>query len=322
MVPWWPCAPRLTSAWVEPLASLSVIHLVRNGNGWDPFDRFMRSYEQHPAGIPHQLLILAKGFDGSRIPEEYRQRVSAHAAEFLPLADTGFDIGSYWAAAQIVTSANVCFLNSFSVVLDDGWLAKMVEAMAPLVGIVGATGSWESHLSTWAEAPRRGLLLPPWRVAPPPFPPRRLTLRDRAWLLREWLRQGRRYPPFPNPHVRTNAFLMRTELARRIEVPPINSKQEALAFESGWHSLTRQIVNRGLAAIVVGRDGVAYPPDEWPRSRTFRAGEQENLLIADKRTEEWLSVDPETKDMLARHAWGSEQHRGRLPRAFRKRAAG
>lgn len=277
----------------------------------------MRSYEEHPAGLPHQLVVIVKGIVGPDVLAEYEERISAHRGEILSLDDSGFDIGSYWSASTMLSSPLLCFLNSFSVILDDGWLEKMVKYEGPSVGVIGASGSWESHFSGWSAAARRGLLLPPWRIAPPPLS-RRLTLRDRGWLVREWLRQGSGYPPFPNPHIRTNAFIIRKDLMARIQVNDIRSKQHALAFESGRRSLTRQIVGMNQAVLVVGRDGVAYRPSEWPQSATFRSGHQENLLVADKRTIEWLTADERTREDQARNAWGTARtHRARLPRIYR-----
>lgn len=297
---------------------LSVVHLVRYANGWEPFEEFMCSYEQHTSGVAHQLVVAVKGFPGSEVPASVRQRVESHGGEFLPLEDVGFDLGSYWAVGEALSSPLMCFLNSFSVILDDGWLEKMLQHEGPTVGIIGASGSWESHFSTWSTAARPSFLLPPWRLAPPPLA-RRLTMRDRGWLLREWLQQRRSgFPPFPNPHVRTNAFLIRKELMTRIRVPEIRSKQDALAFESGRLSLTRQIVESGLSALIAGRNGVAYQAAEWPKSATFRSGDQENLLVADKRTNEWLIADPETKKVLTGHSWGAGDAQAiRLPRIFR-----
>lgn len=286
------------------MPELCVVHLARHANRWEPFDRFMRSYEQHPAGIDHDLVVAAKGFPGGEVPAEYLDRLAPHGGRVLPLEDTGFDIGSYWAAARALPFASYCFLNSFSVILDDGWLAKLARHHVPSVGLVGASGSWEAHLSDWTQNLRAGLLLPPWRTAPDPLPPRRLTARDRAWLIRDWLRHWAEFPPFPNPHIRTNAFLIRRDLMLDIEVGDLSTKADVLRFESGRQSLTRQIRRRDLEALVVGRDGVAYLPDAWPESHTFRSGDQVNLMISDNRTEEWLATASPLKEQQAARAWG------------------
>jgi hypothetical protein len=65
-----------------------------------------------------------------------------------------------------------------------------------------------------------------------------------------------------------------------------------------------------LEARVVGRDGVAYPPECWQESRTFRTGEQENLLIADNRTRHYQDGGRLTRWGLAWLAWGGPGNRG------------
>jgi hypothetical protein len=288
------------------MAEICVVHLARRANGWETFERFMRSYEEHPPGIEHDFVVVLKGYDGPDPPPEYLDRVAPHGGTLLALDDTGFDIGSYWAAGRALHHTSFCFLNSFSGIRDDSWLAKLAHHHAPGVGIVGASGSWESHRSGWNEHLRQGLLVPPWRTAPDPFPPRQLTTRDRGWLVKEWLRQRAGYLPFPNPHIRTNAFLIRRELMLDISVGNLSVKADVLQFESGQRSLTQQVLRRGLQVLVVGRDGLAYPPDEWPASHTFRSGDQANLLVSDNRTEEWLGNPSPLKKKQAASAWGEK----------------
>ena len=151
---------------------------------------------------------------------------------------------------------------------------------------------------------KAGLLLPPWQTAPHPFPPRRLSARDRAWLVKDWRRQRAAFPPFPNPHIRTNALLIRQDLMLDIDVGVLTVKADVHRFESGRRSLTRQVLRRGLEVFVVGRDGDAYPPEQWPGSHTFRSGDQANLMVSDNRTEEWATMDSPRKEELMVRAWG------------------
>lgn len=289
-------------------ARLCVAHLVRYANGWDPFDRFMRSYEENPAGVDHDLVALCKGFPDQEIPAAFQERLAPYGGRVLMLDDTGFDIGSYWAAAQTLDYDVFCFLNSFSLILDPGWLAKMVSHLGPSVGIVGATGSWASHRSGFLRL-LPALLLPPWRTAPPPLPPRRMTARDRGWLIKEFLVNVFSFQRFPNPHVRTNAFVMRRDLMLQIQVGALLTKWDALVFESGRHSLTRQVAALGLQQLLVGRDGQAYPPQRWEQSHTFRSGDQVNLLVGDNRTQGWAALRSPAREQQAADAWAPSRRR-------------
>jgi hypothetical protein len=84
------------------------------------------------------------------------------------------------------------------------------------------------------------------------------------------------------------------------------SRMDTLLFESGKKSMTNQILGMNLEVLVVGKDGKAYEKEEWGESNTFRQGEQQNLLVADNRTNDYYYGDPETRARLAKYAWGDK----------------
>ena len=96
--------------------------------------------------------------------------------------------------------------------------------------------------------------------------------------------------PFPNYHVRTNAFVMLRELFLRW-APIDPTREECLAFEAGPNSLTRRVQESGLKALTIPR-------------KEFRRGEQSRLLVADNRTDDYQNADPERRRFLQRLAWG------------------
>jgi hypothetical protein len=117
---------------------------------------------------------------------------------------------------------------------------------------------------------------------------------------------------FPNVHVRTNAFMMPAPLAREIlgELRIVDKRDAHLA-EHGLYSLTRKIIRRGLAAVIVGANGRAYAPEWWSGSRTFRQGDQANLLVADNQTRRWDEMTwPERKASFDA-TWGNSRTPGR-----------
>jgi hypothetical protein len=99
---------------------------------------------------------------------------------------------------------------------------------------------------------------------------------------------------------------MSRDLVRAARWPEVPTKRGAWELESGRDGLTRFVWSRGLAALVVGRDGTAYAPHEWPRSATFRGGEQANLLVADNRTRQWEEAGAAERARLSRLAWGDD----------------
>ncbi|MDR3509488.1 MAG: hypothetical protein P4L64_16485 [Caulobacteraceae bacterium] len=117
---------------------------------------------------------------------------------------------------------------------------------------------------------------------------------------------------FPNPHLRTNAFMIARDLLLDIDPGPLTTKAGNAQFEAGPRGLTAQLRERGLAPLVVDRWGAVWPQAQWRESRTFRAGDQEGLLIADNRTHDYQAGPHKRRRKLARLAWGDDRDVPRL----------
>lgn len=246
---------------------LCVVYLAWTPYGIDCAESFLSSYRAHEAGAPHRLLLLLAGPEEDRDP--WKRLFSSVPHEVLELAE-GVDLGHYRSAVDRVVAERYCFLNTVTAVLTDDWLGRLERALlSPEVGMVGATGSYET----------------PNAVRPGPL--RRL-------------RPG--FEPFPNPHLRTNGFAMERDLLLDLDWPSSLTRAEAVLLEGGSGSLTRQVRERGLQTPVVGRDGT-YPPERWRESATFRSGGQSNLLLADNRTRHYQEAGPLARRGLAWLAW-------------------
>lgn len=282
------------------MTEIGVVHLVRRQNGLAPFRAFLHSYRAHPAGSAHDLVIVFKGFTppDDELPD-YQALLGDLPHRALFMLDDGFDIGAYLSAARQLEQHYLCFLNSFSVLLADDWLAKLYRhVQRPGVGVVGATGSFESAFSGYVRAGRAEIRTTAgWRM----------RVADEFYRVRHLLRLWRDFSPFPNYHLRTNAFMLPRRLMLQLRVGALARKREVEQFESGRHGLTRQLSAMRLDALVVGRDGRAYAKEEWPASGTFRSDEQRNLLVADNRTRQYIESAPAFKQLLAEVAWGAEQ---------------
>ena len=110
--------------------------------------------------------------------------------------------------------------------------------------------------------------------------------------------------PFPNPHVRTNAFMVRRKDFIELSRGAMKRKFQAYLFESGRRSLSNKIIKKGLEIAVVGKNGKRYSPQQWKESNTFWIGEQENLLISDNQTELYDKAELYYKKYLSFIAWG------------------
>ncbi len=134
------------------MAEIGVVHLVRRKNGPEPFERFLVSYRKYPAGMPHDLILIFKGFSSGRGTQVYDRLLADVPHRRMYLADYGFDLRPYFKAVAMLEHRYLCFLNSFSRILDDDWLAKLHRwASADGVGMVGTTASYQSFSSDSVE---------------------------------------------------------------------------------------------------------------------------------------------------------------------------
>ena len=156
------------------------------------------------------------------------------------------DLPAYALAAHQLEHERVCFLNSYSTILADGWLGQLSHALDDAkVGVAGATGSWESQ----AE----------WVRGKPMYWPYQLAILPRV-------RQD--YPRFPNPHLRTTAFMLDRPLLLEAGFERAADKRDTYLLESGHHSFTRQLLARACApswsaatsAPTTSRSGPPAPP--------------------------------------------------------------
>ncbi len=314
---------------------LGVIYLAWGPLGPQPLASFLHAYRTRTAGAPHELVVVFNGVAREGDPGVGAETRAALLGELdgvehrlLELQRPVLDLAAYFQVAGLLEHEQLCFLNSYSEPLLDSWLALLLNAAsAPRVGMVGATASWASQSShvrylIGLGGPYSGVYGDRERIkrvfAPPSTPAavsgeqgeRRVSTRavpgavgHRMRAARLLVRQLRGFPPFPAPHLRSNAFLLDRELMARIKTGPLNDKTDTYLLESGRRSLTRQIERMGLEVLVVGRDGVGYRPREWARSHTFWQGSQQNLIVADNQTRSYEHGDSSVRRVLSAHAW-------------------
>jgi hypothetical protein len=278
------------------MSSLLVAHLVRREEGLVAFTRFLASYRRHPAGREHGLVLLCKGFAAGSVAEwaPYQEHLGELAYLRVTVPEEGFDLGAYRAFLPTAAGCTVLFLNSHAEVLVDGWLDLLARHSGP-GRLVGATGSWNSHRRD------RFTEVPPWHRPRRPFLSR---VRRASLAFRDAWQDEVTYPVFPNPHIRTNAFLLPPDLHYVVTAWPVpRDKAACYALESGNAGLSRTVIGAGGALIVAGADGQAHTPGAWPRAGIFLSGRQQHLLIADNHTRAYAAADVASRRLLGWYTW-------------------
>ncbi|MCF6245787.1 MAG: hypothetical protein L3J69_00355 [Desulfobacula sp.] len=304
------------------MKELCVVHLVRAHNGIEPFRRFLESYRNNHSGIEHDLLIIFKGFEFQKDIEKYQALLPPIQYLTLEVSDDGFDITAYFTAIRCYSEKYrfFCFLNSYSEILEQDWLRKLHESVSkPGVGLVGATGSWNSNSTNayiWfrcrAETIQDLLLKRKQKKIITNTGTKKVLIKESSCLrkiiptIKGALAQFPLiiyFDPFPNYHIRTNAFMISGKLMKTLECPAMKTKMDAYRFESGSKGITKQILNMEKKVCVVGKDGMSYKKEEWDKSNTFWKSEQENLLVADNQTRDYQYGSPQRRRKLFSMAW-------------------
>ena len=246
---------------------IAVCYLARGAEpGWEEaIGRFMGSFQGHAAGCEFNFYVIFKGFPSAAERERAIPLFDSVQHDAIFTDDDSFDIGAYAEAATRITEQKVCFLNTNTEILCGDWLLKLASNLEqPGVGLVGATGSYESLRDSDPRFPK--------------FP--NMHIRSNAFMID------------------------RDVFAAIAGQFTFTDKLNAFLFESGPNSMTRQIRSRGLEALVVGRNGQGYLPSLWPRSDTFRQDGQTNLLIGDNQTRHFDALPLTEQRALARWTWG------------------
>lgn len=247
--------------------SIGVVYLAWGG---DPefathIRRFIDSYQAHPAGMAHRLYVVLAGFRTGPEVLEARLPFTPLDHTLVPDFSGAHGIGTFFSALRQIDDRLICFLDGRSELLGADWLRKLATNLhRPKVGLVGATGSFESLRPTDRAFPR--------------FP--NIHLRTTAFMA-------------------TAASLLAATASFRF-----SDERECRLFESGPRSLTHQMLDHGLEVLVVGRDGRAYTSQHWPRSGTYCQGTQRNLLVSDPTTRHYAGLSPKEKLAMARQSWG------------------
>src|SRR5215831_12473656 len=170
-----------------------LVYLARAKSGVEPFHKFLTSYRQYRGGLEHDILILFKGFNDEVEIQKWLETAKEFNPGKMSVSDHGFDLRAYGMAARQLDYTYFCFLNSFSEILAENWLAKMDAIIRRKgVGLVGATGSAESmYTNVLIQRDRR------------PKP----SLLERLWTPFRLRFCQLCFDPWPNYHIRSNAFM-------------------------------------------------------------------------------------------------------------------
>jgi hypothetical protein len=272
---------------------IAVIYLLRKGNDLSLLKTFLNSYLKYNAGLEHDLIIIFKGYQIFDSKNDFESILSEIKYSSIYIDDIGFDLDAYFNTAKKLHHDYFIFFNSYSIIQSEKWLIKYYNlCLLDNIGIVGASGSFESPVRNWKEEyfSKKSFFLKPQIK----------TLK----LFKHFIYLNIYYRNFPNPHIRTNAFMISSNNLKKIKYKPILDRSQALLLESGKKSITNQLIDHNLRPLIVGKDGNGFDINLWKESNTFRLNNQENLLISDNRTLNYELQSKDDKKKLSYISWG------------------
>jgi hypothetical protein len=287
----------MESSLPEQKKEIAVVYLSWLPYGIEHLKQFVGSYNSNAPGYDHRLILLFNGTGSSSELNGFLSyaRSNLKSFEFFEMP-RGQDIDAYFFIAQKRPEQYLLFLNTLSRFNGDGWLKKYADVMDnKKVGVVSATASNQSLYNTvyqtnkWYWEYEKGF---------------RHNFRKYKMFVKAFVYWRFLIKPFPNPHVRTNAFMIERTLFSSLKKKGMASKFDAYLFESGRQSMTNQVIKLGYEPLVIGKDGKAYKVNEWKNSDTFWTGEQKNLMIKDNQTELYQNATPDYRRYLTFICWG------------------
>ncbi len=278
-------------------SSVTVFHLIWIPFGIAVFKDFLNSYKDKLAGFEHYLVLLFNGVQNESETLQYHHLIKSMSINYSHYSfSNGQDIDIYIKATAKVSSEYVLFFNSYSVILADNWLYNYIKAFSiEKTALVGASASnmsyysatFQKHTTQWEG--NKGIIN---------------NLRKYKLFMKALIYWRFLFKPFPNPHLRSNAFMLRRTDFLDLCKKPIDTKFIAYQFESGRQSMTNHFLKEGLNVLVLDKHGNVYGPPDWEKSSTFWINEQENLLVSDNQTRLYQEADSETRRSMAKLAWG------------------
>jgi hypothetical protein len=286
---------------IQPNKKTAVVYLAWLPYGISHFKSFVESYLNHPSGWDHELLIV---FNGTQL--EHPDPASEYVDFFRSKSSTPFetmyfpkgqDIEIYSIISGQIGHDFIFYLNTFSIITCDEWLRKIALCWHDRIGVIGASGSWQSYYSSvfatnslWKKKGET------WMAYY-----RKIKLFLKAFFIWRNL-----FDSFPNAHLRTNAFFVaREDFFKITSTITIKNKFDAYLFENGKNGMTRSFEKMGKQVMVINCDGDVFEKQNWHKSKTFRVGNQEKLMVTDNQTREYACASIDVRNKLSWLSWGN-----------------
>ena len=249
----------------------------------DSIKNFKHNYLKFNAGINHELKICFKLLNQTQINDISLELKDLQYQIFNDPSDKNdFDFGSYKRFAENHIDKDILFLNSHSYPICENWL-KILMHFKKENNLIGTTASNESIINSISLKKKYKFF---------------------SYLFKLY-KFKKNFLSFPNPHIRTSNFLIRGKyFLDFINKKKITNKFDSWKIESGKNNLSIFFKNKNLEVLVVNSDGDKYLEKNWKLSETYNYFNKSKLIISDKHTRKYDSLNIEDKLLSQYKVWG------------------
>ena len=228
-------------------------------------NNFFNSYKANPAGYDHELIVIMKGWEAGSNLNSVLEAAGKFSARIIYLQENRGQDGLDLGAYFRVSE-----------IIDNEWVCFL---------------STYSHIlhDNWLKILMEAVIKPNIGAIS---------------CSGNW-GTSKIHTPVPNPHIRTNAFILRRKLWLNFIMTqgfPVN-KLDTYKLEHGRNGLSRFIEQQGLQIAVTGKDKILYYKDQFPDSKTFAHPGLSNLLVGDNMSDAYLNFSSAQKRAFELNAW-------------------
>ena len=244
---------------------------------------FIRYYKKYSSGAKHILLICFKLLNQQKINSLKKLLKNINYIEFIDRSSLNdYDFGSYKRVAMLYPKYNILFLNSHSYPNTDMWLNKLLRYHKNKT-LIATSASYESLYTS-------------------------LKLKKFYKFfsyLRKKLDYKNKFYPFPNPHIRTASFLIKSsDFLKFIRNKKIANKEDAWQIESGKNNITNFFKKKKYKIFIVNSDGEKFGLNNCKFSETFNYRTQKKCIISDKHSRKYIKSTNYEKKLFEFSTWG------------------
>ena len=102
----------------------------------------------------------------------------------------------------------------------------------------------------------------------------------------------------------SNCFMISANDFLNLNLINCEKKVHTWLNESGRKSMTKQLLDKGFTLLVVNDENKKFLIPHWKKSETYAVKKQEKLLISDKHTREYMSLNNKRKKIYEKNVWG------------------